>query len=263
MQTFKLKSGATIPAVGLGTWQLRGGVDTVTTALELGYRLIDTAVDYGTEPAIGQAIRGSGIPREDIYLVTKVEETEDGYEATENRLRELGLDYADLVLIHRPPPDGAGELIWEGLVKARRENLVRDIGVSNYSIEQMEAVTSASGEQPLVNQIEWSPLGHSRRMLEHCREREILIQAYSPLTRAERLDDPTLVEVGERHDKTPAQVLVRWNVQLATNAIPKASTRGHLEENLNVFDFELNDSEMKRLSSLNERYSALAGLAYA
>ena len=263
MDTFRLKSGATIPAVGLGTWELRGGVETVMTALELGYRLIDTAVDYGTQPAIGEAIRRSGIPREGIYLVTKVEETEDGYEATRDRLGELGLDYADLVLIHRPPPGGAGEAIWEGLIRAKREGLACDVGVSNYSIEQMEAVAAASGEQPLVNQIEWSPFGHSRQMLEHCRERGILIQAYSPLTRAERLDDPTLVEIGERHAKTPTQVLVRWNVQLGTNAIPKASTREHLEENLDVFDFELSEEEMDRLSGLNERYSALAGLAYA
>jgi 2,5-diketo-D-gluconate reductase A len=263
MQAFRLNSGASIPAMGLGTWQLRGGAETISTALESGYRLIDTAVDYGTQPAIGEAIRRSGIPREDIYLVTKVEETEDGYEATRDRLRELGLDYADLVLIHRPPPVGAGESIWEGLIEAKRELLARDIGVSNYSTEEIDAVTTATGEQPAVNQIEWTPFGHSGRMLEYCRERDILIQAYSPLTRAERLDDGTLAEIGERHGKTSVQVLIRWNIQLGTNPVPKASTPAHLEEDLAVFNFELRDEEMKRLSGLNERYSALAGLAYA
>jgi diketogulonate reductase-like aldo/keto reductase len=262
MHPSRLRSGAYIPPLGLGTWQLRGGVETVLSALELGYRLIDTAVDYETQPAIGEAIRRSGIPRDDIYLVTKVEETEDGLKATKDRLRELGLDYADLVLIHRPPAAGAGESIWQGLLEAQREGMARDIGVSNYSTKQIDAVTDGSGECPAVNQIEWSPFGHSRRMLEYCREHEILIQAYSPLTRTKRLDHPTLVDLGRHHGKTPAQISIRWNLQLGTNPIPKASTRAHLGENIDVFDFELSRDEMERLGGLNERYSALAGLPY-
>jgi diketogulonate reductase-like aldo/keto reductase len=262
MQTFTLATGTEIPAIGLGTWQLRGGADTVRAALDLGYRLIDTAEDYGTQPAIGEAIRASRIPRDEIFLVTKVEETEDGYDATEDRLGELGLDYADLMLIHRPPPTGAGESIWKGLIRAKRDGLTREIGVSNYSTGQMDAVTDATGEPPVVNQIEWSPFGHSREMLEYCRERRILIQAYSPLTRGKRLDDPTLTEVGRNHGKTSAQVLIRWNIQLGTNPLPKASTREHLREDIDVFDFELGEEEMERLSGLNEGYSALAGLAY-
>ena len=263
MQTFSLATGIQIPALGLGTWELRGGAQTVSIALGLGYRQIDTSGDYGTQPAVGKAIRESRVPRDDIFLVTKVEETEDGYEATKDRLRELGLERADLVLIHRPPPTGAGESLWEGLIRARQEGLTREIGVSNYSIEQVDAVTSATGERPAVNQIEWSPFGHSAAMLRQCRDRDVLIQAYSPLTRTERLDDPVLTEIGDQHAKTPAQVLIRWNIQLGTNPLPKASTREHLEENIAVFDFELSDDEMDRLSGLNERYSALAGLAYA
>jgi diketogulonate reductase-like aldo/keto reductase len=263
MQTFALATSTEIPAMGLGTWQLRGGAETVRMALDAGYRLIDTSGDYGTQPAIGEAIRGSGIPRSDIFLVTKVEETEDGYDATKDRLRELGQDYADLMLIHRPPPSGAGESIWKGLIRAKGEGLTREIGVSNYSTEQIDAITGATGEQPAVNQIEWSPFGHGRQMLEYCRERGILIQAYSPLTRRRRLDDPTVAEVGSNHGKTPAQVLIRWNMQLGTNPIPKASTEAHLREDIAVFDFELSDEETGRLSGLNERYSALAGLAYA
>ena len=261
MQTFTLATGTEIPAIGLGTWQLRGGADTVSTALDLGYRLIDTSGDYGTQPAIGEAIRASGIPRDEIFLETKVEETEDGYDATKDRLRELGFDHADLVVIHRPPRTGAGESIWEGLIRAKRDGLTREIGVSNYSTEQMDAVTDATGERPVVNQIEWSPLGHSLEMLADCRERGILIQAYSPLTRGERLD-PTLAEIGSAHGKTPAQVVIRWNIQLGTNPLPKASTREHLQENIDVFDFELSDEEMERLSGLNEGYSAFGGLTY-
>jgi 2,5-diketo-D-gluconate reductase A len=263
MQTFSLATGNQIPSLGLGTWKLRGGAETVRLALDTGYRLIDTSGDYGTQPAIGEAIRESGIPRRDIFLVTKVEETEDGYDATKDRLRELGQDYADLMLIHRPPSSGAGEAIWKGLIRAKQEGLTREIGVSNYSTEQMDAVTEATGEQPAVNQIEWSPFGHSREMLEYCRERGILIQAYSPLTRGRRLDDPTLAEVGSHHRKTAAQVMIRWNIQLGTNPLPKASTPEHLREDVAVFDFELSDEEMGRLSGLNERYSALAGLPYA
>jgi 2,5-diketo-D-gluconate reductase A len=249
--------------MGLGTWQLRGGVATVRTALDLGYRLIDTSGDYGTQRAIGEAVRKGAIPRSDIFLVTKVEETEDGYAATKDRLRELGMDYADLVLIHRPPSAGAGEWIWKGLIQAKRAGLAREIGVSNYTTDQMDAFTDATGERPVVNQIEWSPFGHSREMLEYCRERGILIQAYSPLTRGQRLEDPTLTDVGGKHGKTPAQVLIRWNIQLGTNPVPKASTQEHLRENIAVFDFELSEEEMERLSGLNERYSALAGLPYA
>jgi 2,5-diketo-D-gluconate reductase A len=263
LQTFSLATGTQIPALGLGTWELRGGEQTVTTALGLGYRLIDTAGDYGTQPAIGEAIRRSRVPRDDIFLVTKVEETEDGYDATKDRLRELGVDHADLVLIHRPPSTGAGEPIWDGLTRAKQEGLAREIGVSNYSTEQMVAVTEASGARPAANQIEWTPFGHSLAMLEHCRHHDILIQAYSPLTRGQRLDDPVLTEIGGGHGRTPAQVLIRWNIQLGANPLPKASTREHLEENIAVFDFELSDDEMDRLSRLSERYSALGGLAYA
>jgi diketogulonate reductase-like aldo/keto reductase len=262
MQTFRLAGGAEIPVLGLGTWELRGGADTIRAALELEYRLIDTSGDYGTQPAIGEAIRDSGIARDEIFLVTKVEEDEDGHAATKDRLRDLGLDHADLMLIHRPPPTGAGESIWESLIRAKREGLTREIGVSNYSIDQIEAVTGATGELPSVNQIEWTPFGHSPQMLDYCRDRGILIQAYSPLTRGQRLDDPTLDEIVRRHGKSPAQLMLRWNIQLGTNPIPKASTQEHLQEDIDVFDFELSAGEMDHLSSLNERYSALAGLAY-
>jgi diketogulonate reductase-like aldo/keto reductase len=262
VETFGLASGARIPVMGLGTWQLRGGAETVRTALGLGYRLIDTSGDYGTQPAVGEGMRSSGLEREEIFLVTKVEETEDGYDATKDRLRDLGLDYADLMLIHRPPDKGAGEWIWEGLIKARQEGLCREIGVSNYTTGQIDAVTDATGERPAVNQIEWTPFGHTQEMLDYCRDHDVLIQSYSPLTRGERLDDARLTEIARGHGKTPAQVLLRWNIQLGVNPVPKASTREHLQEDIDVFDFELADDEMDRLTNLNERYSALAGLAY-
>jgi 2,5-diketo-D-gluconate reductase A len=177
----ELLTGNMMPCMGLGTWQLtqdtRGAVGA---ALDLGYRLIDTSGDYGTQPGIGEAIRRSGAARDSIYLITKVEETGNAYEATRHNLAELQLDFADLVLIHRPPPNGAGETLWRGLMRAREDGLARDIGVSNYSVDLIEALVDATGETPAVNQIEWSPFGHSDRMLDHAKTNGIVIQAYSP-----------------------------------------------------------------------------------
>lgn len=263
--TITLATGTEMPALGLGTWQLTGeeARSGVEHALELGYMLVDTSGDYGNQPQIGDALRASPLPRDEVFLVSKVEEDEDAYASTEGKLEELGTQRLDLCLVHRPPPSGAGEELWTGLIAAKQDGLTREIGVSNYSIEEIEALVEATGERPVVNQLEWSPFGHSERVLEHARRTGIVIQAYSPLTRGERLFDPTLAEVGERHGKTPAQVLLRWNLQLGTPPVPKAARPEHREENLEVFDFELDPAEIDELGALNERYSALAGLPYA
>jgi 2,5-diketo-D-gluconate reductase A len=261
--TVTLHSGNGMPVLGLGTWQLVDDTaGTVERALELGYPMIDTSGDYGTQVGIGEAIRRSGVSRESFYLVTKVEETDNAYQATHNNLRELQLDHADLMLIHRPPDDGVGEVLWEGLLQAKREGLVKDIGVSNYSIDQIRELTETTGEAPVVNQIEWSPFGCDSRMRDYCRDQRIVIQAYSPLTRGQRLDDEVLVKLSRRHGRSPAQLLLRWNLQIGTVPIPKANKLPHLEENLDVFDFELSEGDMAALSSLNEHYSALGSLPY-
>lgn len=261
--TITLRSGKRMPVFGLGTWELTQDTSgTVTRALAMGYRLIDTACDYGSQPGIGEAIRSGVVDRGSICLVAKVEENDDAYRATRKYLQEIGVEYADLMLIHRPPHDGVGEELWNGLARARDKGLVRDIGVSNYSIEQIERLAERTGEMPPVNQIEWTPFGHDQRMLDFCRKNDVVIQAYSPLTRAERLDDEKLDAIAARYGKTPAQVLVRWNLQLGTVPLPKANRREHLKENFAVFDFELGHEDMVRLSNLNERYSALGALAY-
>lgn len=261
--TITLLTGNTMPIFGLGTWQLTNDTaGTVLYALELGYRLIDTSSDYETQSDIGEAIKNSKIDRKSIYVVTKVEETDDAYERTKANLKELDLEYVDLMLIHRPPPTGAGEDLWEGLIRAKKEGLVRDIGVSNYSTKLIDKLIEAGGEVPTVNQIEWSPFGHSRDMMKYCAEKKIIIQAYSPLTRTKRLDDDTLAQVAARYNKSPAQILIRWNVQLGTNPIPKANQKKHLEENISVFDFEISDEDMKTLNDLNEGYSSLGSLPY-
>jgi 2,5-diketo-D-gluconate reductase A len=261
--TVPLHTGRHMPVVGLGSWQLtKDTASTVAAALDLGYRMIDTSGDYGTQPGIGEGLRSNGIERDSVYLVTKVEETDDAYEATRDDLAELQQDYADLMLIHRPPSDGPGVALWQGLMKARDDGLTRDIGVSNYSAELIDQLIEETGEVPVVNQIEWSPFGHSDAMLQYCKGRGIVIQASSPLTRTRRLDDATLREIGERHGKTPAQVLVRWNLERGTVPLPKANQRHHLEEDIDVFDLQLDGDEVARLNGLNEGYSALGSLPY-
>jgi 2,5-diketo-D-gluconate reductase A len=263
MDTVKLHTGNAMPVLGLGTWQLtRDTAGTVRAAIEMGYRMIDTAADYGTHAGIGEALKRSGIDRGNIYLVTKVEETDDTYEATGRYLKELQVDHTDLMLIHRPPPRGAGEELWRGLIRAKKEGLARDIGISNYSTKQIETLIETLGEVPAVNQIEWSPFGHSESMLRFCKDRDIVIQAYSPLTRAERLEDDGLRTISTKHQKTAAQVLIRWNIQRGTIPLPKANQKDHLRENIDVFGFKLDGDDMKALDALNERYSALGELPY-
>jgi diketogulonate reductase-like aldo/keto reductase len=262
--TVPLLTGRTMPMLGLGTWQLTHDTPgTVADALRLGYRLIDTSGDYGTQPGVGEGMRRSGLDRDDIYLTTKVEETDDAYDATVRDLRELRLEWADLMLIHRPPRLGAGQELWEGLIRARDEGLTREIGVSNYTIEQVDELIRTTGETPAVNQIEWSPFGWSPEMLGWCGERGIVIQAYGPLTRGRRLNEPRLVEIAANYDKTPAQLLLRWAVQLGTVPVPKANQSQHLVENAKIANFEISEEDMERLGQLNEVYSSLGSLPYA
>ena len=261
--TILLHTGNEMPVMGLGTWELtQDTAGAVALALALGYRLMDTSSDYGTQPGIGEGRKESNIDRKSLYIVTKVEEMDDAYERTKSNMQELGLDYVDLMLLHRPPPTGAGEELWEGLIRAKKEGLTRDIGVSNYPMALIETLIELSGEVPVVNQIEWSPFGYSREMTQYCKEKNIVIQAYSPLTRRKRLNDRMLIQVAGKYHKSTAQILIRWNLQLGTVPIPKANQSKHLEENIDVFDFELDEDDMRLLSSRNEQYSSLGSLPY-
>jgi diketogulonate reductase-like aldo/keto reductase len=258
-----LPSGNRMPLMGLGTWELTvRTVDTICNALELGFRMIDTAPDYHTQRGVGDAIRACGFERESVYVVTRIESDEDGYAAVQKGLAQLRLDYVDLGLIHEPPGHGAGEKAWQGLRRAKREGLVRDIGVSSFSIEAIEELVYRTGEMPAVNQVEWSPFGHSPRMLDFCRENEIIIQSSSPLTHGRRLADDKMGPMAARYGKTPAQLLLRWNLQLGVVPLPKANHVQHQRENLNVFDFEILPQDMARLNALNEHFSARGKLEY-
>ena len=261
--TVRLHTGREMPAMGFGTWKLKHHTsETVFQALEAGYRMIDTSGDYHTQRGIGEALRSFGAPRDEVFVVTKIEETDDAYDATRRNLAELKLDHADLVLIHRPPEGGVGEVLWQELRRAKRDRLTRDIGVSNYSIEQIEELVYRTGELPVVNQIEWTPFGHSPRMLDFCHDNGIVIMAWSPLTRGTRLNDDKLAAMAARYGRTPAQLLIRWNLQLGVVPIPKANHVQHLRDNLHVFDFDIIPQDMARLRALNEHYSALDRLDY-
>ncbi len=256
--TVRLHTGTKMPIIGYGTWGITGSVqEAVEAAISAGYTMIDTSGDYGSQPGIGEALKKIEVSRSSIYLVTKVEETDDAYEATIKNLSELQVEYVDLMLIHRPPDDGVGEELWRGLIKAWQEGKIRDIGVSNYSEQQIQTLTDTSGVKPVVNQIEWSPFGWSQEMADFCKENDIIIQSYSPLTHGKRLDDGYLHEIGLKYDKTPSQVLIRWNLQHGCVPIIKAENPSNINENIAVFDFELTGEDIKVLDGMNEDFSAL------
>ena len=259
--TISLLNGNKMPVMGLGTWKLTGEdcLRAVSMALELGYRMIDTASNYHNHQEVGQAIKSSRIPRNGIFLTTKVEENDDAFTATQDYLEELQQKYADLMLIHWPPRSGAGEQLWRGLIRARNSGLAKNIGVSNYTIEQMKQLIKTTGEVPAVNQIEWSPFGHSMEMLRFCRDNGIIIQAYSPLTHGERFEEGLIHEMAQKYGKTAAQIVIRWDIQHKIVPVIKATSRQHLKENIGMFDFEISNEDMRALDGLNEEFSALGG----
>lgn len=258
--TFKLLDGQQIPIFGLGVFLSKQGgecYNAVKWALELGYRMIDTAQMYENEEDVGRAIRDSGIPREEIYVTTKLGETKHDFDKTLQACREsskkLGLGYIDLILVHSP---NKGKLVetWDALLKLQSEGVTRSIGVSNYNIAHIDALRMHGRPMPTVNQIEMHPLVYQARkpLLEYCKKHGILVQAYGSMFwgQQDKLKDNTLADVTSAHPtKTPAQILLRWAVQMGFQVIPKSVKRHRLEENMQLFDFELSDEEMTKLSN--------------
>ena len=258
-----LRSGNEMPVLGLGTWMLTTHTaESVQHAFELGYRMVDTSADYHTQNGIGRAILRHGAPRESLFVVMKVETGDDGFDATRKNLEELRLAYADLVLIHEAPSRGVAADVWRGLIRARDAGLARDIGVCSYSIDELNELSGETGEFPAVHQLEWSPFGHSLDMLNFCRAHDIAVQAYSPLTRGKRLREPRLAEIAAKYHKSPAQVILRWNLQHGIAPIPKAYREDHQRANIDLFDFALDEIDMATLDGFNEHYSALEKLEY-
>jgi len=254
-----LNDGHKMPVLGLGVWQAASGKETrnaVATALQVGYRLIDTAKMYANERDVGAAVRQSGIPRDEIFVTTKLWNSDHGYEsalrAFERSRRELALDYIDLYLIHWPVP-GLRDESWKAFAKLHQEGLARSIGVSNYTIRHLEEMLPSVSVAPSVNQVEFHPFLYQKELLEFCRERKIQLEAYSPLARGRRLTHPVITEIAAGYHRTPAQILIRWSLQHGLVVIPKSVHPDRIRENAAVFDFDLKRDDMDRLDSLDER----------
>lgn len=249
----ELAGGVRMPLLGFGTWQLTGSdaAAAVGWALDSGYRHLDTATGYGNEAEVGDAIRASGVAYSDIFVTTKLPPDHVGRErrTLEESLRALGTDRVDLWLVHWPPRGTAGVSSWQVFAEALDEGLARAIGVSNYSLDQIDELTKATGVTPAVNQIKWSPLLFDAELLAEHRERGIVVEGYSPF-RAGTLSHPTLAEIAERHGKLPTQVVIRWHVQHDVVVIPKSANRDRIAANADVFDFELSDDEMAAIDAL-------------
>jgi 2,5-diketo-D-gluconate reductase A len=255
-QSVSIGNGVGMPIVGLGTWALRGGTGraVVRRALDVGYRHLDTARVYRNEREVGRAVRDSGIAREDVFITTKLPPDRGGRapEMLSASLADLDTDYVDLWLIHWPPGGAASPGTWRALVAARREGRARAIGVSNYSIAQIDELIQTTGEAPAVNQVKWSPSLHDPDRLAAHRERGVVLEGYSPF-KSTSLRDPTLVEIATTHSVTPAQVVVRWHIQHGIVVIPKTARLDRLETNGDVGGFELDTAEMSRIDGMSGR----------
>jgi len=255
----RTNQGPEIPWLGLGLFQTPPGEvaqRAVRDALELGYRLIDSATLYGNEADVGAAIRASGVDRSDVFVTTKLWYTDHGYDAARVAARasldRLGLGWIDLYLIHAPraPSPELRLASWRAIEELQREGVCRAIGVSNYAVRHLEELRAASGVVPAVNQVEMHPFVYDPDLFRYCEARGIRLEAYSPLTRARRLDDPTIGAVAAAHRRSPAQVLIRWGLQHGLVEIPKSTHRDRIAENARVFDFALSAPEMARLDAL-------------
>jgi diketogulonate reductase-like aldo/keto reductase len=254
-----LNTGARMPLLGLGVYDMydREAEDAVGRALEIGYRLIDTAAMYKNEREIGNAIRASGVPRRDIFLTTKVADADQGYEATlrafEESSRKLNCDYIDLYLVHWPIRATRKDT-WRALETLFAEKRVRAIGVANYLVPFLTELDTYSTITPALNQVEFSPYLFLEDLLLECRRRTIQLQAYTPLVRGQRFSDPKLLRMAEKYGKTPAQIILRWALQLGVSTIPKSANAERLKQNFNVFDFQIGADDMNAVNAFHENF---------
>ncbi|MGY1525989.1 aldo/keto reductase [Streptomyces sp. MN3] len=256
-----LNDGTTIPALGLGTWPMDDAEAerAVTTALEAGYRLIDTAANYRNETGVGRAVAGAGVSREEIVVTTKLPGRHHGYEETlasfeESRAR-LGLEYVDLYLIHWPLPR-VGKYVdsWKAMIKLREDGLVRSIGVSNFTPAHIARLEKETGVLPSVNQVELHPFFPQDELRAHHADKGVLTESWSPLGRGSQLlDDLGVAAVADAHGVTPAQAVLRWHLQLGALPVPKSSDPGRQRANLDVFGFELDEAQMRTVSDRAHR----------
>lgn len=256
--TLRMNNGLEIPRVGLGVWQAPRGEQTqsaVRDALSLGYRHIDTARIYGNERDVGIAVRESGVRRGEVFVTTKLWNDDQGYDsalrAFDTSMQRLDLEYIDLYLLHWPVPKKRLES-WRALEKLLHDGRVRAIGVSNFMVHHLEELLAHAKVVPAINQIEVTPFLQHRDVRAFCSKHGIIVEAYSPLTRGQRLSDPTVVGVAKRVQRTPAQVLLRWGLQRDMVVLPKSTHRERIAENFALFDFELSDADLAKLDGLEE-----------
>ncbi|MBT5570332.1 MAG: aldo/keto reductase [Alphaproteobacteria bacterium] len=252
--------GAEMPALGYGTMlfpEPERAVELILHALQSGYRHIDTARKYGSEQWVGEAMRASGLPREDVWVTTKVTEenarADDFAHSVDTSLEALGLDHVDLLLIHWPQPNVPLEETLGALAKAKRDGLARHIGVSNFTIPLLDEAMTKCPEPLITNQIEYHAYIRQDRLIAACRKYDLLVTCHAPLARGAMLNDPVIVDIAATHNKTPAQIALRWLVQQSNVAIvPRALQISEIEENIGIFDFVLRDGEMTSINALQD-----------
>lgn len=259
MKYITLNTGNKIPAIGYGTWQMSNpeAADAVEHALSVGYRLIDTAAIYGNEKGVGEGVERSTVEREDMFVTTKLWNDNHGYEsalqAFDDSLERLNLEYVDLYLIHWPATDQRRES-WKALTELYESGRAKNVGVSNYTVRHLEEMQDYSDVVPAVNQVEFHPFLYKEQseLLDYCAAHNIVVEAYSPLARANRLEHDTLEAIGEQYGKTPAQVMLRWCMQQYTVPIPKSADPDRMKENFEVTDFELSPKDMQAINNLSQ-----------
>ncbi|WP_107728267.1 aldo/keto reductase [Desmospora activa] len=255
--TVTLNNGVEMPWFGLGVWKVKGNAveESVTAAIRHGYRSIDTAKIYGNEEGVGRGIRDAGVPREELFITTKVWNEDQGYDKTLNAIDEslarLGLDYVDLYLIHWPGKDKYVDT-WRALEKIQQDGKARAIGVCNFKIHHLEELLRRSDTVPAVNQVEYHPRLTQPDLLAYCQDKGIQLEAWSPLMQGEILDEPIIKKIAEQHGKSPAQVVLRWDLQNGVVTIPKSVKESRIQSNADIFDFELFPDEMKQINELNQ-----------
>jgi methylglyoxal/glyoxal reductase len=256
--TTVLRNGVKMPWFGLGVYKAQEGsevIQAVKSAINAGYKSIDTAALYQNEEGVGTAIKESGVSREELFITTKVWNADQGYDSTlhafEESRKKLGLEYIDLYLIHWPVK-GKYQETWRALEKLYSNGAVRAIGVSNFQLHHLQDVMADCKVVPMLNQVEYHPYFTQKEVLSFCKENEIQMEAWSPLARGEALHDPVLVELGDKYKKSPAQIILRWDLQNGVITIPKSVHENRIRQNADIFDFELSAEDMDKITGLNK-----------
>jgi len=253
----KLNSRVEIPCLGLGTYNIRSQKDVdraIHSALEVGYRLIDTAAGYYNETEIGKAIKNSSVPREEIFITTKLDNSDHGYQNTfkafDESLKKLDCDYIDLYLIHWPMQKRNES--WKAMEELLKGNKCRAIGVCNFTVRHLEELQENFSVVPAVNQFEFNPFVFQKKISDYCMANDIVVEAYTPIARNHKFNHPVIKEISGKYKKTPAQILLRWSLQHNAIVIPKSSNPDRIKENSEIFDFHISKEDMSKLNSMNE-----------